>query len=89
MLSVSFHPGVVRSNFGTGAAIRFFYRYAPFLTTPQKAGDLLVWLATAPADQLTQGGYYVRRKLGTPAPAAADPATAARLWEASARAVAG
>jgi NAD(P)-dependent dehydrogenase (short-subunit alcohol dehydrogenase family) len=89
VLSVSFHPGVVRSNFGTGAATRFFYRYMPFLTTPQKAGDLLVWLATAPADQLTQGGYYVRRKLVAPAAAAADPATAERLWEASARAVAG
>jgi NAD(P)-dependent dehydrogenase (short-subunit alcohol dehydrogenase family) len=87
ILSVSFHPGVVRSNFGTGRATRFFYRYAPFLTTPEKAGTLLLWLATAPADRLTPGGYYVGQSLKAPAPAAVDPDTAARLWEASTTAV--
>jgi NAD(P)-dependent dehydrogenase (short-subunit alcohol dehydrogenase family) len=87
VLSTSFHPGVVRSNFGTGAATRFFYRYTPFLTTPEKAGDLLVWLATASADRLTQGAFYAGRSLRAPAPAAADPETAARLWDASTRAV--
>ncbi|MEV4517444.1 SDR family NAD(P)-dependent oxidoreductase [Dactylosporangium sp. NPDC049525] len=84
--SVSFHPGVVRSNFGEGA-IRLVYRFAPFLTTPQQAGALLVWLATVPAAELTNGGYYVGHKLTTPAPHASDPAAAARLWDASAAAV--
>lgn len=82
--SVSFHPGVVRSNFGVGAVTRFFYRYAPGLVTPEKAGALLVWLATAPADELVQGGYYVDRgKPARPAPHARDAALAARLWETS------
>jgi NAD(P)-dependent dehydrogenase (short-subunit alcohol dehydrogenase family) len=85
--SVSFHPGVVRSNFGDGKVTRFFYRYAPFLVTPEKAGELLVWLASAPADQLVDGGYYVGREAKTPAAYANDPAAAATLWEASARAV--
>jgi daunorubicin C-13 ketoreductase len=81
--SVSFHPGVVRTNFGTGRVIRFFYRYAPFLTTPEKAGELLVWLATAPAGELVNGGYYVGHELTSPAPYARDPQLAAALWEAS------
>jgi daunorubicin C-13 ketoreductase len=87
--SVSFHPGVVRTNFGEGAALRLFYRFAPFLTTPQRAGALLVWLATAPAADLTNGGYYVGHKLTRPAAHASDPAAAAGLWDASASAVGG
>ena len=88
ILSVSFHPGVVRSNFGSGALTRFFYRYAPGLTTPEAAGELLVWLATVAPDRLTDGGYYVGRKLTTPDGPATDPARAAALWEASEKAVA-
>jgi NAD(P)-dependent dehydrogenase (short-subunit alcohol dehydrogenase family) len=87
ILSVSFHPGVVRSNFGDGALVRLFYRYAPFLVSAEKAGALLVWLATVPASELVNGGYYVGRKLKQPAPAAADQQLAARLWEASEQAV--
>ncbi|MEU4426403.1 SDR family NAD(P)-dependent oxidoreductase [Actinoplanes sp. NPDC024001] len=84
--SVSFHPGVVRTNFGAGRLTRFFYRFAPFLVTPEKAGELLVWLATAPAAELVNGGYYVGREPARPAPHARDPQLAARLWEASAKA---
>ncbi|WP_229073756.1 SDR family NAD(P)-dependent oxidoreductase [Actinoplanes sp. DH11] len=84
--SVSFHPGVVRSNFGVGRVTRFFYKYAPGLVTPEKAGDLLVWLATAPKAELVQGGYYVGRNPATPAPHARDEALAAALWERSAEA---
>jgi NAD(P)-dependent dehydrogenase (short-subunit alcohol dehydrogenase family) len=84
--SVSFHPGVVRTNFGTGRLTRFFYRYAPFLVTPEKAGELLVWLATAPAAELQNGGYYVGHQLTRPAPHARDPQLAAQLWEASEKA---
>ena len=85
--SVSFHPGVVRSNFGVGRATRLFYRFAPLLVTPEKAGELLVWLADTPAAELTDGGYYVGREAKRPARHASDPAAAARLWEASAEAV--
>ncbi|MBB2941637.1 daunorubicin C-13 ketoreductase [Actinoplanes lutulentus] len=85
--SVSFHPGVVRSNFGVGRVTRFFYKYAPGLVTPEKAGALLVWLSTAPKDELVQGGYYVDRDSpATPAPHARDDSLAAKLWEASAEA---
>ncbi|GAB1645991.1 SDR family NAD(P)-dependent oxidoreductase [Krasilnikovia sp. MM14-A1259] len=85
IVSVSFHPGVVRSNFGESAMFRLFYRYAPFLTTPEKAGALLVWLATA--DGVTDGAYYVGHKPARPRGKAGDPAVAARLWETSTKAV--
>ena len=83
--SVSFHPGVVRTNFGTGAALRFFYRFTPFLVAPEKAGALLVWLADTP--DLVDGAYYVRHKVTQPAPYTKDPDNAAKLWKASAAAV--
>jgi daunorubicin C-13 ketoreductase len=88
IFSVSFHPGVVRSNFGTGALTKFFYRYAPFLVTPETAGAQLVWLATAAESSLSDGGYYVGHKLTTPSGIAADPAAAAQLWETSEKATA-
>jgi NAD(P)-dependent dehydrogenase (short-subunit alcohol dehydrogenase family) len=87
VLSVSFHPGVVRTNFGDGALTRLFWRYAPFLVSAEKAGALLVRLATAPADELVRGGYYVGRRAVQPARPATDPATAATLWETSTKAV--
>jgi NAD(P)-dependent dehydrogenase (short-subunit alcohol dehydrogenase family) len=87
IFSVSFHPGVVRTNFGTGVATRLFYRWAPFLVTPERAGAQLVWLATAPEAELVDGGYYVGRKVRQPDGDAADPAVASRLWDASAKAV--
>jgi daunorubicin C-13 ketoreductase len=88
ILSTSYHPGVVRSGFGAGTLARVFYTIAgPFLVSPEAGADTLCWLATAPAGDLTQGGYYIKRKLATPAPSAADPERATRLWEASAKAV--
>ncbi|MEU4217584.1 SDR family NAD(P)-dependent oxidoreductase [Actinoplanes sp. NPDC026623] len=82
--SVSFHPGVVRSNFGTGSATKLFYRFAPFLTSCEKAGALLSWLTTA---EVTDGAYYVGHRVTAPHARAADPQLAARLWDASAAAV--
>ena len=79
--SISFHPGVVRSNFGAGRATRFFYKWAPFLVTPETAGALLVRLATT---DVTDGGYYDDKgRLEQPAAHASDPAAAAALWLAS------
>ncbi|MFF5082736.1 SDR family NAD(P)-dependent oxidoreductase [Actinoplanes sp. NPDC000266] len=81
--SVSFHPGVVRSDFGSGKLTRFFYRFAPFLTTPETAGELLVWLADNP---VVNGAYYVGHQPRRPSRHAADPQRAHDLWEASAEA---
>ncbi len=88
ILSTSYHPGVVRTRFGRDSAlIGTFYKLAFFLRSPEKGADTLLWLAKAPAAELTNGGYYYDRRLATPTPATADPAVAAALWEASERAV--
>jgi NAD(P)-dependent dehydrogenase (short-subunit alcohol dehydrogenase family) len=88
ILSTSYHPGVVRSRFGSDSfAVSMFYKITPFLVTPAGGADTMVWLATTDAAEVTQGGYYIKRQLRQPAPAAADPELAARLWEASAKAV--
>ncbi|GHJ50416.1 retinol dehydrogenase [Catellatospora sp. TT07R-123] len=86
LLSYSFHPGVVRTRFGTPLA-KLFYKIAPGLATPEQGADQLVWLSTADPAQLVNGGYYVSRKLTPPNPAIRDPQLAARVWEASAKAV--
>ncbi|HKS98481.1 MAG TPA: SDR family NAD(P)-dependent oxidoreductase [Rugosimonospora sp.] len=88
ILSFSYHPGVVRSNFGRDSAVyRFFYRFAPMLTTPEGGADTMLWLAGTPAAELTDGGYYVKRQLRRPSPPTGDAAFAAKLWEVSAAAV--
>jgi NAD(P)-dependent dehydrogenase (short-subunit alcohol dehydrogenase family) len=90
ILSTSYHPGVVRTRFGNESPlIRFFYRVAPFIRTPAKGADTLVWLATADASGITPGGFYIDRRERRPAPGATDPGLAARLWEASLVAVGG
>ncbi|GIE84890.1 SDR family NAD(P)-dependent oxidoreductase [Actinoplanes regularis] len=86
VLSVSFHPGVVRTNFGASRLTRLFYRYAPGLVPPEQAGELLTWLCTAPAGELENGAYYVGRTVARPAAHARDPELAAGLWAASAAA---
>jgi NAD(P)-dependent dehydrogenase (short-subunit alcohol dehydrogenase family) len=88
ILSFSYHPGVVRSRFGRDSAMyRVFYRFAPFLTTPEGGADTMLYLAGTPAGDLVDGGYYVRRQRKQPTPPTADPRMAARLWEVSSTAV--
>jgi NAD(P)-dependent dehydrogenase (short-subunit alcohol dehydrogenase family) len=88
VLTAAYHPGVVRTRFGGGNPVyAFFYRAAPLLSTPEQGADTLVWLATAPSTEITNGGYYLRRRRRTPARNAVDPQLAAELWEASLAAV--
>jgi NAD(P)-dependent dehydrogenase (short-subunit alcohol dehydrogenase family) len=88
VLSFAYHPGVVRTRFGRDSPmISLFYRVTPFLRTPAKGADTMVWLAGTDASTLDNGGYYMDRRRRTPAPKIADPALASRLWSASERAV--
>jgi len=88
VLSVSYHPGTVRTRFGNDSAVVGWYiRVAPWLRSAAKGAETLLWLADVPAGELVDGGYYMDRRLRQPARHAADPDLAARLWEASAKAV--
>jgi daunorubicin C-13 ketoreductase len=89
MLSFSYHPGVVRTRFGRDSGlVNTFYKLSPFLLTPQKGADTMLWLASAPASELTNGGYYTKRKLKQPSVPTRSPETAAALWQVSEQATA-
>jgi NAD(P)-dependent dehydrogenase (short-subunit alcohol dehydrogenase family) len=80
------HPGVVRTGFGREAKplLRLGITIArPFMLTPERGADTIVYLASSPdvADQA--GGYYVKRQRREPSAAARDDAAARKLWEIS------
>ncbi|HEX6520914.1 MAG TPA: SDR family NAD(P)-dependent oxidoreductase [Streptosporangiaceae bacterium] len=80
------HPGVVRTGFGRQARplLRLGIMIArPFLLSPERGADTIVYLASSPdvADQT--GGYYVKRQRREPSAAARDDTTARKLWEIS------
>lgn len=86
--SVSYHPGVVRTRFGRDSGlVNTFYKLAPFLLTPAKGADTKLWLAAAPDAQISNGAYYVKRKVTRPAASTRSPELAAALWTATERAV--
>jgi NAD(P)-dependent dehydrogenase (short-subunit alcohol dehydrogenase family) len=87
VISTSYHPGVVRSRFGRDSRlVTAYYRLAPFLRTPEQGARTLVWLAEA--EGITNGAYYANERVRRPRRGAADPALAARVWDASLAAVA-
>ncbi len=86
--SYAYHPGVVRSRFANDSGvISTFYKVWPFLRTPVQGADTLLWLASAPASELVNGGYYANRKLLEPDSHARGAELAAALWAASQAAV--
>ena len=88
--AVCLHPGTVATGFARDswfAPIIQNYPIKLFFRTPEQGADTLVWLATAPADALQPGGYYVSRKLGRPTKQAQDDAAAGELWAKSAEIV--
>jgi NAD(P)-dependent dehydrogenase (short-subunit alcohol dehydrogenase family) len=82
----SFHPGVVATGFNrnNGAMMTAaMMMIAPFVRSPRKAAQTLVWLADSPDVSKQSGGYYEDRALAVSSRQAQDPALARRLWEVS------
>lgn len=88
--AVSFHPGVVATSFaaGAGGAWEFLYHNPiaqRLLTSTEKGGSRLVWLAEGtPGATWERGGYYERNRPARTHALADDPAVARELWERSA-----
>ncbi len=85
------HPGVVATGFGqnTPGLFRTLIRLAaPFLTTPEKGAETLVYLATSPEVEGITGQYFIKCRAVKPSPAGRDPQAAQTLWEASEKLVA-
>jgi len=80
------HPGVVRTGFGREARplLRLGVTIArPFMASPERGADTIVYLASSPDVADETGGYYVRRQRREPSAAARDDAAARKLWEIS------
>jgi NAD(P)-dependent dehydrogenase (short-subunit alcohol dehydrogenase family) len=89
------NPGFVRTNFGrddneddvstvTKVVMGLVKRFA---RTPEKGAETVIYLASSPEVQGASGGYYVDRRLMSPAPAGRDDGAAERLWRVSERLV--
>ena len=80
------HPGVVRSRFGnaSGPLSQLGIMIGgPFMLSPARGADTVVYLASSPGVAGASGGYYVRRHQRQPSRAARDDDTARKLWQVS------
>jgi NAD(P)-dependent dehydrogenase (short-subunit alcohol dehydrogenase family) len=87
-----FHPGVVATGFNPyhGLAARAAMKLAtPFMRTPAKGAETLVWLVDSPAVEGVSGGYFMDEQLTAPSAEAQDVHAARRLWDLSEAQVAG
>lgn len=81
ILSVSFHPGFVRTQFMRhSVSARLLMAWHPFGRPPEDGADTLVWLAGHKRTELVNGGYYFDRRRARAHPQVGDAATADRLW---------
>ena len=78
-----FHPGVVATGLArnNGALARAATTIAkPFLRSPAKGAETLVWLVDSPAVSDQSGGYFVDCRRTAPSARAQDLDAAGRLW---------
>jgi NAD(P)-dependent dehydrogenase (short-subunit alcohol dehydrogenase family) len=82
------HPGVVGTNLFNsvgGWAGKIVRLFTPFMRTPEKGADTMIWLASSPEVEGVTGKYFSDRKDQATNPESYDTAVAARLWEVSER----
>jgi NAD(P)-dependent dehydrogenase (short-subunit alcohol dehydrogenase family) len=80
------HPGMVRTGFGRESRplMKVGITIArPFMASPERGADTIVYLASSPDVAGQTGGYYVKRQRREPSAAARDDAVARKLWELS------
>jgi retinol dehydrogenase 12 len=80
------HPGVVRTGFGRESRplLKLGITIArPFMLSPERGAETIVYLASSPDVAGQTGGYYVKRQRREPSAAARDDTAARELWELS------
>ena len=80
------HPGTVRTNFGNTARgiYRFLFNlYVPFMRTPGKGSETVVFLAESPGLEGISGKYFYDKKEIKSVRESNDPEIADRLWKKS------
>jgi len=82
------HPGVVGTGFFNkigGLTGKFLRLFAPFMRTPEKGADTVIWLASSPEVEGITGKYFVDRKEQATNSESYNTTIATRLWEVSER----
>jgi NAD(P)-dependent dehydrogenase (short-subunit alcohol dehydrogenase family) len=80
------HPGVVATNWGTrsagpfGIGVRLAH---PFMMSPEKGADTVVYLASSPDVAGVTGKYFTKRKVVESSKESMDEQAAKRLWDVS------
>lgn len=81
------HPGVTRTAFGAEDQMRLFAATGgiarPFMRSPERGADTVVWAASSPELDGVTGGYFHDRRPKRSSPRSHDEATAKRLWQVS------
>jgi retinol dehydrogenase 14 len=82
------HPGAVNTNFFNNVKGLFgmlTWVGKPFLRSPAKGAETVVWLASSPEVEGVSGKYFFDRREKRSSPESYDQNVASRLWEASKR----
>ncbi len=81
------HPGVVRTGLGSGGdstVVRIAYTLGGrWMRTPEQGADTIVWLASGPSIDLSEGIYFEDRAPSKSTRHARDMDQAHRLWSVS------
>ncbi len=81
------HPGVVGTTFGGrggSKVVRLATKFGKrWMRTPDEGADTIVWLATEPEIDTSEGIYFSDRKIEKTTRFARDDEQAARLWQVS------
>jgi len=81
------HPGVIASSFGTTSAglLKWLFRVGrPFMSTPQKGAETVIYLASSPQVAGVSGNYYKNKKAVRSNKDSYNRTLALRLWRFSA-----
>ena len=86
--AAAIHPGVVRTGFGEGTSrvVRFANIFGGrWMASAEDGADTIVWLATEPSIDTTDGIYFENREPSKSTRHAKDAVQAQRLWDTSKR----
>lgn len=81
MTANSLHPGVVASNFWSYTTPAFIRKIgSKFMTSPMKAAETSVYLATSKEVAIYNGAYFKNKKKSSPSALASNTKQAEHLW---------
>ncbi len=80
------HPGSVNTDFGKNeraVSMLLFRAFKPFMRSPEKGADTLVYLAASPDVEGVTGRYFIDREVTNSSEESYDETLRKKLWEAS------